>query len=110
MTLDIAGDLYLSRAIESLRQEKLGERLVRVLYLRFWQSLTLCETAEMLGISQARVRQIEIRALRLLKRKLGNTRMTDYFSVTVDESATICRSLDGRFPLSYSDGSSILYT
>lgn len=89
MTIDVAGDLYLSKAIESLRQEKLGERLVRVLYLRFWQNLTLRETAEMLGISQERVRQNEMKALRILKRRLGNTQLADYFSVTVDEGATI---------------------
>lgn len=78
--MDYVSQLYLSKAINSLRNERSGERLITVIRMRFWENATLQDIGDSLGVRNERVRQIEAKALRLLRRKLQRTELTDYLA------------------------------
>lgn len=80
--MNYLGDLYLSKAIAELKRDN-GERLVRVLYLRFWANYTLADVGEELGVRQERVRQLEVKALRILKNKLRKSEFADFMGATI---------------------------
>jgi RNA polymerase sigma factor (sigma-70 family) len=46
---------------------RLNDRQQQVIHLRFWEGLTLEQTARRMGVSTERVRQIEAKTLRLLR-------------------------------------------
>lgn len=78
--MDFVSQLYLSKAIDSLREEHNGERMIAVLRMRFWENATLVDVSETIGTHKERARQIEAKALRLLRRKLRRTELADYFA------------------------------
>lgn len=81
--MNYLGDLYLSKAIEQLKQNRTGDRMVKVLYLRFWCNMTLEDTGQQLGIRKERVRQLEGKALRILKAKLWKSDLSDFLDATI---------------------------
>jgi DNA-directed RNA polymerase sigma subunit (sigma70/sigma32) len=78
--MDYVSQLYLSKAINSLREEHKGERMVTVLRMRFWENATLKDVADSMGVQIERARQVEAKALRLLRRKLSRTELADYLA------------------------------
>lgn len=78
--MDYASQLYLSKAINSLREEHKGDRLVTILRMRFWENATYADISEAIGISKDRARQLDGRAVRLLRKKLRNTQLADYLA------------------------------
>ena len=76
--MDKVGLHYLSKAIEDLRTVHNGDRFCRVLYLRFWEKATLEDIAGEFNTSIERVRQIEAKALRVLRHKLKRSEFHDY--------------------------------
>jgi RNA polymerase sigma factor (sigma-70 family) len=81
--MNYLGDLYLSKAIEELKRSRNGECMAKVLYLRYWGKLTLEDIGEQLSLSKERIRQIEMRALRMLKAKLKNSDLADFLDATI---------------------------
>lgn len=81
--MNYLGDLYLSKAIKELKQSRDGDRMVKVLYMRFWANLTLADVGQELGVRQERVRQIEAKALRILKNKLRKSELSDFLGATI---------------------------
>jgi RNA polymerase primary sigma factor len=81
--MNYLGDFYLSKAIEQLKQSRRDERMVKVLYLRFWNNLTLEDVGQELGLTKETVRQIEQKALRMLKEKLRKSDLTDFLDATI---------------------------
>lgn len=50
-------------------------RHIRVIYLRFFANATLADVADTLGIAHERARQIEVKALRLLRTEMHRNRI-----------------------------------
>ena len=66
------------KEIQNAMGEIISKRHVRVLSMRFglggYEPHTLAEVAEALEVTKERIRQIEIKALRLLRSRLGEDR------------------------------------
>jgi RNA polymerase sigma factor (sigma-70 family) len=80
--MNYLGDYYLAKAIEQLKQGRDGERRAKVLYLRFWGNQTLECIAQQLNVTRGRVRQIEAKALGVIKSKLRKSDISDFLSVS----------------------------
>lgn len=50
-------------------------RHIRVIYLRFFANATLADCGKTLGVSTDRARQIEVKALRLLRTEMHRNRI-----------------------------------
>ena len=81
--MNFLGDLYLSKAINELKRNNKGDRMVKVLFMRYWLNYTFADIAEELGLSLARVRQIEMKALSMLGRKLKKSELSDFLGATI---------------------------
>jgi DNA-directed RNA polymerase sigma subunit (sigma70/sigma32) len=81
--MNFLGDLYLSKAINELKRNNKGDRMVKVLFMRYWLNYTFADIAEELGLSLARVRQIEMQALSMLGRKLKKSELSDFLGATI---------------------------
>ena len=57
--------------------------MVKVLFMRYWLNYTFADIAEELGLSLARVRQIEMKALSMLGRKLKKSELSDFLGATI---------------------------
>jgi len=71
MSVDMIMDLKLQLAKVAAKYP----RHIRVIYLRFFANATLADVGEALGVSTDRARQIEVKALRLLRQELYRNRM-----------------------------------
>lgn len=60
-------DEMFEKEFQRILKESLTERELAVIYLRFWEKLTLKESGKRINLSQERVRQIESKALRKLR-------------------------------------------
>lgn len=58
--------------------EKLNDQQRKVLKARFWLGMTLDEVSEKMKLSPERIRQIEARAIRILRQSLGVEKEKDY--------------------------------
>jgi DNA-directed RNA polymerase sigma subunit (sigma70/sigma32) len=81
--MNYLGDYYLAKAVEQLKRGRDGERRAKVLYLRFWGNQTLECIAQQLNVSGARVRQIEAKALGVIKSKLRKSDISDFLAATI---------------------------
>ncbi len=81
--MNFLGDLYLSKAINELKRNNKGDRMVKILFMRYWLNYTFADIAEELGLSLARVRQIEMQALSILGRKLKKSELSDFLGATI---------------------------
>ncbi len=64
---EIIDDEMFEREFDRMLREFLLPREYAVIQLRFWEKLTLKEAGKRLGISQERIRQIELKALRKMR-------------------------------------------
>jgi DNA-directed RNA polymerase sigma subunit (sigma70/sigma32) len=71
MSVDMIMDLKLQLAKVAAKYP----RHIRVIYLRFFANATLADVGAALGVSTDRARQIEVKALRLLRQELHRNRM-----------------------------------
>lgn len=60
-------DEMFEKEFQRILKESLTERELAVIYLRFWEKLTLEESGKRLNISRERIRQLESKALRKLR-------------------------------------------
>lgn len=52
-----------------IHNSNLSNREIKVVRMRYWEEMTLDDTAKKLGVTRERVRQMECKALRLIERK-----------------------------------------
>ncbi|MEO7059660.1 MAG: sigma-70 family RNA polymerase sigma factor [Lapillicoccus sp.] len=67
---EVLGRLRDTRLVEAIRVLKPAQ--AECVVLRFFQGLSLAETAEVLGVSEGAVKQLQLRAIRSLRRELGD--------------------------------------
>lgn len=60
-------DEMFEKEFKRILEESLSEREFTIIYLRFWEELTLKDAGKRVGIGPERVRQIESKALRKLR-------------------------------------------
>lgn len=75
-------DTYLSEDLKSILKKTLRTlppRYGKILVLRFYDNLTLEEIAKIFRLSKDRVRQIEARALRLLRHPAMSKKLLEYY-------------------------------
>lgn len=66
------------RIVGECMADGLTKREMLVIRMRFWSDLTLEECAERLGVTSARARQLEIKALRKLRHREIRTKLSAY--------------------------------